>query len=270
MRLRVLSIGGLVMNMKHRTILTGVALLALSLSVRWSSVAQGDVVGFQNNLVILTFDDTAAGGGLYGGGVEAFQRAPGANTLGPITDAVTGDTGSLTTWFDFGATSYFAYQGGSLTQPAGVNGVTKVSIDYQIDFLLDGGGLPAHTTFLGYTLAGNVLAGGFVEFEAQLLITSLMTGDSSFLTVAYAQYVPGAFNVDLLALGAMPALPANDTILVDGFVELRGDPFSAGFQPVPEPGNAFAVLALFAIAAVYGCGRHRRTCRTNMTNDGTS
>ena len=253
--------------------------VALLLALHFGVSAEAAIVGINTpvtSTASIYFDDTnssAPPSGITNSGptVSPWTGAP--LTLPPTTDPMTGDfaTGSIDATF-VPATNIYALNLNAitLTQAAANTGFADLGFTFNVEYQLDGAGLPLQATlYPNFLVNGTVqsIPGSFASVSGFINYSGVNTaGTISVLeTVNYNSIwtTPGPFTGTAFGIpvnGTTPLLPANSTLIVSGFIHFIVDPASINAQSVqvPEPSTyALAVIGVVALLSV-----RRRTARS--------
>ena len=154
-----------------------------------------------------------------------------------------------------------------LTQPlTGTTGFAELIYTFQVEFQLDGAGLPAGNPVYSpvFNLSGTVQTGGFATFNGVVNYRGTVV-PGTIQTLHIHQYgagwfTPGPFTASIPGnpLGqTTPALVPGTTLILDGWLRFMVDPATIqGYSStIPEPGTWALALSGAALALV---GRWRR------------
>lgn len=193
-------------------------------------------------------------------------------TMGTQTDPITLDEakGNLLGQI-VGPTSYdVSLNSVRLVQAAGNTGFAHLNLRFNIEYQLDGGGLPSQPTISPlFTVDGTVQPGGtgFASLGGSIQYWGMNSAYVPYLldTVTYAPAAwttPGPFNATVsgvAANGFTPLLPGtvggnNSTLTLIGTFSFMVDPATMNVATVPEP----ATLSLLAIGGLAALRRRRK------------
>ena len=205
----------------------------------------------------INFDDT-----------NSFSPPPGTTNITPsvspwngalfslpfTTDITTLDTAQGDIAASFVGNSYAITFTNVLLQQSLLNtGFAKLVFQFNVEFQLDGAGLPLQATLYPiFNVTGTVQIGGFAFVSGLINYNGLNADGTANLldTVTYnASYVtPGAFSsppvIGVPGGGTTAALAPNSTLTLDGVFTFIVDPasISANSVMVPEPSSALLAL----------------------------
>jgi len=157
----------------------------------------------------------------------------------------------------------------SLSQAAGNTGFADLAFTFNIEYQLDALGLPSQATlFPNFVVSGTVQSSsgsyaaikGYINYEAVNTAGVMTVLDTVVYNTVWT--TPGPFSgiaVGVPVNGTTPALVANTTLTLDGFIRFQVDPATINAQSfmVPEP-STFVLGALGALGLL-GCARRRRS-----------
>jgi hypothetical protein len=141
--------------------------------------------------------------------------------------------------------------------PAPLVGAMETLAEFSVSFDIDAGGTPAAVISIAYPIVfGQSAPGMFDSFDAEIDYTSAALGFLGTSEVHFAFAAGpggGAFTLTGLDL-ALPALPALDTLTLDGYFKLIADGHPGGSTEIevfgiPEPASA-TLLALGCLAVL--------------------
>lgn len=236
------------------------ALAVLAGGLLFSASTQAAISGINTpgtSLASINFDDTAS-----------FSPPPGTTNITPnvspwngalfslpfTTDGTTFDTaqGDIAASF-LGNTYAITFTNVLLQQSLLNTGFAKLVFQFNVEFQLDGAGLPLQATLYPiFNVTGTVQIGGFAFVSGLINYNGLNADGTANLldTVTYnASYVtPGAFSspavLGVPGGGTTAALAPNSTLTLDGVFTFIVDPasISANSVMVPEPSSALLAL----------------------------
>lgn len=236
------------------------AFAALTAALTLSDRADAAISGINTpgtSLASINFDDT-----------NSFSPPPGTTNITPnvspwngalfslpsTTDGTTFDTaqGDIAATF-LGNTYAITFTNIFLQQALFNTGFAKLVFQFNVEFQLDGAGLPLQATLYPiFNVTGTVQIGGFALVSGFINYNGLNADGTANLldTVNYnASYVtPGAFSspavLGVPGGGTTAALAPNSTLTLDGVFTFIVDPasISANSVMVPEPSSALLAL----------------------------
>ena len=235
------------------------AFAALALALTLSDRADAAISGINtpgSSMASINFDDT-----------NSLSPPPGTTNITPAvgpwngaihslpftTDGTTNDTAQGNVSASFLGNSYaINFTSVLLNQAIANTGFAMLVFQFNVEFQLDGAGLPAQATlFPSFSVNGTVQPGGFAFVTGFINYNGLNADGTANLldTVNYnANFAtPGGFVSTVPGLpggGTTPLLSANSTLTLDGVFTFIVDPanINAQSQMVPEPSSAMLAL----------------------------
>jgi hypothetical protein len=264
-------------NSFNQLSLRGIVVVLLG-SMFFTAAAQAAISGINTpgtSNASITFDDTnsvAPPNGLTNGGPSVRPWTGATVTLPLTTDPITFDFAQGSIDGNFVGNSYaINLNNVTLNQMPANTGFAHLNFAFNIEYQLDGAGLPSQPTlYPNFIVNGTVQPTGFAAIGGYINYSGVNTAGtiSTFETVNYNGFwnTPGPFSGTVSGVpvnGTTPALIANTTLTLDGYLSFMVDPASinAFSVMVPEPSSlALVATALGLVGAGARSRRRRGSC----------
>lgn len=254
------------------------SLIALVVGAHFSAQVQAAIIGINTpvtSMASIYFDDTnsiAPPPGITNSGPSVTPWSGAILTLPPTTDPNTGDfaTGSIDASFIPASNTYAINLSGiTLSQAVNNTGFADLGFNFNVEYQLDAAGLPLQPTlYPNFSVSGTVqnipgsfaLVSGFIDYygvNTAGTISLLETVNYNSVWTTPGPFVGTAFGSPVN--GTTPLLPANSTLIVNGFIHFVVDPATINAQSVQVPEPSTLALATLALACLVSIARRRRT-----------
>lgn len=223
-----------------------------------ASAAQAGIIGINtptSSVASIIFNDTNSIGppaGITNTGPSVTSWNGSLVSLPLTTDPNTSDqaSGDISASFVPSGNVYaLNFSSILLTQPLpGTTGFAELIYTFQVEFQLDGAGLPAGNPVYSpvFNLSGTVQTGGFAMFNGVINYRGTVV-PGTIQTLHIHQYgagwtTPGPFTATIPGnplFQTTPALVPGTTLILDGWLRFMVDPatIQGGTSAIPEPGT---------------------------------
>jgi hypothetical protein len=255
-------------------------LAAFGSGLLFSGTAKAGIAGINTpgtSVATINFDDTnsvAPPAGITNSGPSTSPWNGTTVLLPTTTDPNTADfaKGSIVGSFIPSSNTYsLNFNSINLSQAVGNTGYAELDFTFNIEFQLDGLGLPAQATlYPNFVVNGTVqnasssfaAISGYINYEAVNTAGTICVVE----TVNYGNSwtTPGPFSGTVAGVpvnGFTPALVPNTTLTLDGILRFRVDPATINAQSVAAPEPSTCVLGALGAVGLLAFARRRRPAR---------